>query len=120
MENTLEDRIVETVVSATDAKNNLGALLGKVAGGTETVIVERQGRPRAAIISIDEYRQFRAFQQEKQRREAIERFRRLRDEISQKFSDLSQHQIEALAQEIRDDAMQRLVEKQAVSVTGNG
>lgn len=104
----------ETIVTATDAKNNLGALLGRVAEGGEAVIVERQGKPRAAIISIEEYRQLRGLQNEERRREAVATIRRIRDEISERFKDLSDEEIESIAQDVRSDVTRGLFEKGSI------
>lgn len=108
--NNVEMR-VETVVSATDAKNNLGALLAKVTGGGESIIVERQGKPRAAIISIEEFRQFRVLQEQERRREAIATLRRIRDEVSARNSDLTPEQIEEFASAVRHDAHQTILKR---------
>jgi prevent-host-death family protein len=112
------NRESETVVSATDAKNKLGSLLGQVAEHGEAVIIERQGKPRAAIISIEEYRLMRELQRDARRREAIASIRRIRDEISEGFKDLTQEEIDAIAQEVRDETLQALVNKHLILSEG--
>ena len=42
-------------VSATEAKNRLGALLSELANGTDAIVIEHHGRPRAVIVSADEW-----------------------------------------------------------------
>jgi|GEM_PF-645974 len=105
----------ETTVTATDAKNNLGSLIGKVALHGESIIVERQGKPRAAIISMDEYRQFRLLQEQERRREAIATIRRIRDEVSERNKDLTPEQIEAFANSVTNDAMNNLIVKRGIT-----
>ena len=50
-------------VSAAQAKAQLSALTGEVAFGGQHVIIERRGRPLAALVSVDDLRlleQYRA------------------------------------------------------------
>jgi prevent-host-death family protein len=44
-------------ITATDAANHFGALLDEVAGKAGHYLITRLGRPRAVMISIDEYRE---------------------------------------------------------------
>lgn len=41
-------------VSAAQAKATLSALMAKVASGGEHVIIERRGKPYAALVSVDD------------------------------------------------------------------
>lgn len=47
---------MERTVSATEARIRFGELMQRVADSGETVIVERDGVPRIAILSIDSYK----------------------------------------------------------------
>ena len=42
-------------VSATDAKNRFGDLLHKVVYGHQPILIERNGRPMAVLVDIDQY-----------------------------------------------------------------
>ena len=44
-------------ITATDAANHFGALLDEVAGKAGHYLITRLGRPRAVMISVDEYRE---------------------------------------------------------------
>lgn len=44
-------------INATDASNHFGALLDDVAGKVGHYVITRLGRPRAVMLSIDEYRE---------------------------------------------------------------
>jgi len=44
-------------ITATDASNHFGALLDEVAGKAGHYLITRLGRPRAVMLSIDEYRE---------------------------------------------------------------
>jgi len=67
---------MESQIGATDLRHNLTDVLQSVREQQATYIVETFGRPQAALISMDEYRAFRHYQQE---REAL--FRQL-DEVA--------------------------------------
>lgn len=44
-------------ITATDAANHFGALLDEVAAKAGHYLITRLGRPRAVMISVDEYRE---------------------------------------------------------------
>ena len=109
-----QKREAECVISATDAKNNFGSVIARVAESGEPVVVERQGKGRAAIISMDDYRQFSVFKEKERRQKIWEESEQLRAKIAERNKDLpplSEEEIEALAQEIRDDVMRAVVER---------
>ena len=41
-------------VSTADAKAKLSELIGAVAFGNDTIVIERRGRPLAALVSLDD------------------------------------------------------------------
>jgi prevent-host-death family protein len=41
-------------ISAAEAKTNLSELLSRVAYGGERFVIERRGKPVAALVSVDE------------------------------------------------------------------
>jgi prevent-host-death family protein len=102
-------------VSATEAKNRLGALLGYVVDQRDEVIVERQGKPRAVLISFTAFEELQSLREQKRRADALEDLRRLRDRVSDRNHDLSEDKIEGLAEEISQGAITRLVERGGLS-----
>ena len=50
---------MERTISATEARVKFGELMRRVYENDETVIVERDGEPRIAIVSIDSYKQMK-------------------------------------------------------------
>lgn len=101
-------------VSATEAKNRLGALLGWVTEENDEVIIEHQGKPRAVIMSIAEYEKIKVEREQRRRAEALERIQRLREEISARNSDMTPEQVEEFANRVRHDVVQSLMEKGAL------
>jgi len=115
----IQKREAESVISATDAKNNFGSLIAQVAETGEPVVVERQGKGRAAIISLDDFREFRRLQEMDRRRKAWEELEKLRKKISARNSDMTPEQIEEFAQKLRDEVMEAVVERYAAERGGS-
>lgn len=91
------------VIGARQARQNFADLLGKVGYGGETAIVERSGKPMAALVPIEVYKQMIA------EREA--RFRVL-DRIRSRIPDLP-------PEEIEQDVNQAIAALRAAHVTGD-
>lgn len=72
---------VETAMKLTDAKQQLSRVVNEVARGESRIVVEKSGLPVAAIISVDEYRRFKAREETDQARRAalFEKFARFSD-----------------------------------------
>ncbi len=99
------------VVSASEAKNNLGALLNRVRKNEETIIVENRGAPAAAIISIAEFDKLQELKERARREEGIARLRALRARLEEQQKDMTQEEAEALAQELSRDVMEGVLAK---------
>ena len=54
---------MERKIGATDLRQRLTDVLQAVREQHETYVVETFGRPQAAIVNLDEYRQFQRFRQ---------------------------------------------------------
>ncbi len=100
-------------VSATEAKNRFGSLLGYVAEHGDEVIVESQGKPKAVLLSYAAFQDVEKLREEKRRTDVLARLRALNEEIAaaNRNSDLSEEEIDALAEEISQEAIARLVER---------
>jgi prevent-host-death family protein len=57
---------MEQSIGATDLRQHLTDVLQAVRERRETYIVETFGRPQAAIVNLEAYRQFQRFQQERE------------------------------------------------------
>ncbi|MGH2562146.1 MAG: type II toxin-antitoxin system Phd/YefM family antitoxin [Thermomicrobiales bacterium] len=102
---------MQRAVSATEAKNRFGTVLDWVIKDGNDVVVERQGRPLAAIVSIAEYEAFQELREQERRRCALETLRGVQQRVSARNSDLTPGQIEEIADQFSRDVMQGLVEK---------
>ena len=81
---------VETVMKLTETKQQLSRVVNRVARGETRVIVEKSGLPVVAIISTEEYRRFKAQEQEAARQALFEAFSR----ISDAFKDVPEEELE--------------------------
>ncbi|MCC6945590.1 MAG: type II toxin-antitoxin system Phd/YefM family antitoxin [Thermomicrobiales bacterium] len=99
------------VVSASDAKKNLGSLLSRVRTNDEAIIVENRGAPTAAIISIAEFDMLKELKERARREEALQELRKLRAELDERQKDLTQEEADAIVAEIRSDTIQSLIKK---------
>jgi prevent-host-death family protein len=57
---------MERNIGATDLRQRLTDVLQAVREQRETYIIETFGRPQAAIVNLDEYRQFERFREERE------------------------------------------------------
>jgi prevent-host-death family protein len=99
------------VVSEADAKERLESLIARATETGEPVVIEREGKPPAAIISLEQVRELQALQKAQKRREAVDQIRKLQAEISARFADLTEEESEQFAQEVRDEVMEAVVAK---------
>ena len=77
-------------VSANEAKNRLGSLLGYVSEHGDEVIVETYGKPKAVIMSYAAYEEVQALRGQAQRADALERLRRLQERTAARNQDLTE------------------------------
>ena len=98
-------------VSANEAKQRLGALLGYVNEQDDEVIVERHGRPTAVLMSVTAYEEVRAMREQKRRAEALELLRQVHESVAARNQDLTEEEAiefaERLSHELIDDMAAR-------------
>jgi prevent-host-death family protein len=96
-------------VSATEAKNRLGALIGDVANGHGAIAIEHHGQPHVVVVSAKEWAEVSEMRERLRRKEAWEQLMAIAREVSARNADLSQEEADALADDIADEAMDRVV-----------
>ena len=57
---------MERSIGTTDLRQHLTDVLQAVREQRETYVIETFGRPQAAVVNLDEYRQFQRFRQERE------------------------------------------------------
>lgn len=95
-------------ISANEAKNRLGAWIGYVNEQDEEVIIERHGKPRAVIMSIEAFEELQDLRERQRRADAVDRLRALREEVSARNRDLTEQQIEEVADQMSRDMIDHM------------
>ena len=98
-------------VSTAEAKNKLPALIAWVREHEDAVVVENRGKPSAVLVSYTEYEAMQGLKERQRRQEAVEQLRRLRDQVSARNQDLTDEQVESIAEQTSRDVMQGLIDK---------
>ncbi|MGC4190003.1 MAG: type II toxin-antitoxin system Phd/YefM family antitoxin [Thermomicrobiales bacterium] len=83
-------------ISTSNPKTSLNAIVNDVVTG-EDIILERDGTPTAAVISMDDYRALQAMREKNRRAEALKRFEELVQQISAQKDDLTEDEAMDLA-----------------------
>jgi len=69
-------------ISITQAKQNLGEVVKRVAYGGERFVLEFRGKPRAALVSWDDLKRLQELPGPRDETELLDELRRLRENIS--------------------------------------
>lgn len=96
-------------ISALEAKNRLGALIGWAVAQRDEVIVERHGKPHAVIMAYAEYEHLRALRDQARRQEALARLEQLQATVGQRNADLTDEAALALADTAVREAVDTMV-----------
>ena len=84
-------------VSATEAKNRLGAIIGWVLQNKDEVIVESRGEPKVVVVPFSEYERLKEIREQVRRQEALAKLEKLREKVRARNQDLSGEEADALA-----------------------
>lgn len=91
-------------ISAKEARDNFTDLLGTVYYGKEAVIVEKQGRPFAVVISPEQYERFKTV--------AKDRFFEIVNEIQAKNKNVNPKKVLQDVTKVVEEVRQDLYEKE--------
>lgn len=84
-------------LSSNEVKQKWGAVMGSVSKGEDEIIVESHGKPKVAVISYDEFEAFQVLRRKQRQDQALAEFRAIGELIGDRNKDLSEKQIEELA-----------------------
>ena len=93
-------------VSASEAKNRLGAIIGWVVEHKDEVIVESRGEPKVVVMPFQEYEKIKEIKEQIRRREALESLRRLRHIVLERNRDLTPEEADALAERFSKEVVE--------------
>lgn len=89
-----------TTISTGEMRNRIGDILARIRYTGEHIVIQRRGKPVAAIISFEEYQQLIELQKKQRLEERRKRFAGLREAAA--YSDMPEEEALALAQGIAD------------------
>lgn len=94
---------MKTIMQATEARVHFGDVLQRVAERHETIIVERAGTAKVAIVPIDEYEELERFRTERRWARANQLVQQAHDRIRQELGDRQLPPIEDVIHEMREE-----------------
>ena len=98
-------------VSVSEARDQLGSYVRWSKDNRDYVIIEVRGKAEAALIPYEELAVLQAAHEAARRRNALAKLEALAAQVNAQAADLSDEEVEALADEVTRDAIQALVDK---------
>ena len=99
------------IVSVSEAKNQVSAGMDWAVENGDEGVIESRGEPKVAILSYAEYQEFLAFKEQARRKEALRQLEELAERMWARNADLSDEEVEELAEEISQETIQRMIKK---------
>ncbi len=96
-------------VSASEAKNRLGALIGWVLENRDDVIVESRGEPKVVLMPYGEYEEMQKIKEEVRRRQALAKLEQLRDRVRSRNEKLKEEEAQGLADRFTREVVAEMV-----------
>ena len=94
-------------VSASEAKNRLGAVVSWVLSNQDQVIIESHGEPTVVVISYAEYEKLVGIKEQQRRQDAIQKLRELRERVRAQNQDIT---TDEQAMEIADRFVREVID----------
>ncbi|TAK30784.1 MAG: type II toxin-antitoxin system Phd/YefM family antitoxin [Chloroflexota bacterium] len=98
-------------VSATEAKNRLGAIIGWVLAHKDEVIVESHGEPKVVMMHFEEYEELKNLKEQARRRAALEALRGLRQKVLERNRDLTPEEADLLAERLSREIVEDMAQE---------
>ena len=98
-------------VSASIAKNQLGALIQWSLRNQDEVIIESYGNPKAVIMPFDEYQSIQALRDQKRREKALSQMQKLRDTVQARNQDLTEEEADGLTDQFTREVVEEMVKE---------
>ncbi len=98
-------------VSASEAKNRLGALISWVLEHKDEVIVESHGEPKVVLLPFEEYAEIQKIKEQVRRRQALAKLEALRNRVRAHNQDLNVPEADVLANRFTREVIEELVKE---------
>lgn len=103
-----------TIASVSETRRQLSQFLRAIKAGGEEVVIHNRGKAEGVLISYEDYAILQTARVRNQRQAALDNLQRLAEENAINNADLSEAEIDALADEVTRTAIDNLVEKGAI------
>ena len=100
--------VTTKTLSSNEAKQQWGSVMSAVSNDGTEVIIESHGKPKAVVISYDEYQGLQQLRERQRRAKALEEFRALSEHIGDRNSDLTDEEIDELADRFAHEVFEDL------------
>lgn len=94
-------------VSASEAKNRLGAVVSWVLSNQDQVIIESRGAPTVVVISYEEYEKLMSIKEQQRRQDVLQKLRELRERVRGRNQDIT---TEEQAMQIADRFVREVID----------
>ena len=101
-------------MSSNEAKQQWGSVMNAASAPDDAVIVESHGKPKVAVISYDRFEKMRELEEQARRAWAMEQLRGIEERVGDRNSDLTDEQIEELADRFSREFVEDLVAEDKV------
>ena len=99
-------------VSATEAKNNFGAVIEWATQNQgDVVVVKSHGEPKVVVMSFAEYEKVKEIKDKERRRQILKELEALRAESLERNKDLTPEEGDELAERFSQELIEHLVRK---------
>lgn len=97
--------------SVSETRQQLSALLNQVKKRQEDVVIQNRGRAEAVIIPYADYELLKVAREKRRRQQAIAELHQIAREIGLNNETLSDEEVDKIAKEVSDEAIETLVEQ---------
>lgn len=105
-----QERIVKTV-SVSEARQQLNALVEWAIEHQEGVVIEKYNKPKAVIISFEDFQTLQQIKENEQRQQAWLEFQALAQKVSERNKNLTAEEADEVADTVVREAVKSMEEK---------
>lgn len=103
-------------ISASEAKNKFGEVIGWVDEHGDEIIVESRGEPKVVILPYREYEEIKKLREQAHRREALHRLSEIEAGAATRNQDVTEDQSTALADRFSHEFVEDLIDDGTIKV----
>jgi len=98
-------------ISVSEAKNTLSAVLEWAVENDDGIVIQSRGEPKAVIVPYEKYAGYLALEEQARRQAALRELKQLAEEIWARNADLTDPEVDQLAEEITQETFQRMLDE---------